>query len=313
MAQTCVSSGFDKPKQAVILAAGLGTRLRPVTYYLPKPLFPVLNTPILTQILHGFIGAGFSRVLVNVYHLSELLTDFLRVEQFPNVNWVIEKTLMGTGGALRNFLPYLNSNAPVMVYNSDILSNIDLDSLYRLHSGRGVGVTMLMHRRDGSNNVLCQNDRIVAFRVADKNAWTYTGIMVIEPGVIARYFPEEPSDMINCLQNAMEDGVEVQAVYPEDVGHVGGRFLWEDIGTVRGYLTAHALLLHEKGTPFLLDEVRHSDQRLILRDWVCIGKDAMLSDDTVICRSVIWPNTDASHCKEIVDRIVTPWGTLALS
>ena len=91
--------------QAMILAAGFGTRLLPYTRYLPKPLFPVLNTPLLSAVVRRLKNFGFSRIVVNCHHLGEKIIAAL--EDIDGVTIQFEEMILGTGGGLRRALDSL--------------------------------------------------------------------------------------------------------------------------------------------------------------------------------------------------------------
>ncbi len=141
------------PLTAVILAAGLGTRLRPLSYQVPKPLFPILNRPLLGLILTQLGAAGFRRVAINTHHRAADLQLFLE-SQGPSPLEVFlshEPEILGTGGGLRKLAGFLGES-PFLVINSDILTDLDLAEAFRGHRQDALA-TMVLHDYPRFNNV----------------------------------------------------------------------------------------------------------------------------------------------------------------
>ena len=120
-------------RQAMIFAAGLGTRLRPLTDSIPKALVPVGGKPLLWHVLMRLKAAGFERLVVNVHHFASQIVDYLRENDNFGLDVRISDEsgrLLETGGGIRKALPFFDSTAPVLIHNVDILSNVDLSAFY---------------------------------------------------------------------------------------------------------------------------------------------------------------------------------------
>ena len=148
--------------KAAILAAGLGTRLRPLTDLVPKTLIPVLNRPLLGLILAQVEDAGFSRVAVNSHHLSGQVQQFLASLPWGfNLSISPEPELLGTGGGLKRLGEILRGG-PFLAVNGDILTDLDLGAIYRRPSGgRGLhpGVARLSALQQGLGGGGCGGQR----------------------------------------------------------------------------------------------------------------------------------------------------------
>lgn len=121
-------------KQAMLLAAGLGTRLRPLTDTMPKALVPVAGRPLLHHIILRLKQAGFQRIVVNIHHFGQQIIDDLAANHHFGLDIRISDErdlLLDTGGALRHAAPHFDPSSPVLVHNVDILSNADLSALYQ--------------------------------------------------------------------------------------------------------------------------------------------------------------------------------------
>jgi len=120
-------------KQAMIFAAGLGTRLKPLTDTKPKALVEVAGKPLLQHVMEKLAGANVSHIVINVHHFAAQIIDFLREKKFASVDIRVSdetKELLDTGGGVRNAAPLFLPDAPILIHNVDILSNADLQELY---------------------------------------------------------------------------------------------------------------------------------------------------------------------------------------
>jgi len=135
--------------RAVILAGGQGTRLRPYTTVLPKPLVPVGERPILELVIHQLVRAGFSRIDMCVGPLGELIrayfTENRRIPEGVQIAYHWESEPLGTAGAIRQ-VPGLDE--PFLVMNGDILTDLDYAALMRTHAGTEAALTISTHQQD---------------------------------------------------------------------------------------------------------------------------------------------------------------------
>ena len=119
-------------KQAMIFAAGLGTRLKPLTNTMPKALVRVGGQPLLWHVVMKLKAAGYERIVVNVHHFAQQIIDYLQANNNFGIDIRISDEtggLLETGGGIKNALPYFDPEAPILIHNVDILSNLDLNSL----------------------------------------------------------------------------------------------------------------------------------------------------------------------------------------
>ena len=119
-------------KQAMIFAAGLGTRLKPLTDTMPKALVSVGGQPLLWHVVQKLKAAGFERVVVNVHHFAQQIVDYLRQNQNFGLDIRISdetEQLLETGGGIKRALPLFDQDSPILIHNVDILSNVALGSL----------------------------------------------------------------------------------------------------------------------------------------------------------------------------------------
>jgi N-acetyl-alpha-D-muramate 1-phosphate uridylyltransferase len=145
--------------QAMIFAAGLGTRLRPLTHETPKPLVEVGGVPMLERVARRLIDEGVKRLVINVHHLGEQVEAFVRARDGFGVETIVVQepgeAPLETGGGLANAAPHFLRDRPILVHNSDILTDIPLGDLYRVHMEDGDRLaTLAVMERETSRHLL---------------------------------------------------------------------------------------------------------------------------------------------------------------
>jgi N-acetyl-alpha-D-muramate 1-phosphate uridylyltransferase len=142
---------------AMILAAGLGTRLRPLTDHTPKPLIPVAGVPMLERVARRLIAAGADRLIVNTSHLSEQVEAFLREQDGFGVEWRVSRepgAPLETGGAILHGAPHFRGDAPFFLHNSDILTDLPLAGMYAAHQAAAPLATLAVMERETTRHLL---------------------------------------------------------------------------------------------------------------------------------------------------------------
>ena len=228
--------GGRVPRTAMVMAAGLGKRMRPLTATRPKPLVSVAGKPLIDHVFDRLVAAGVERAVVNVHYLADQLEAHLR-DRFPNVEILISderEQLLETGGGLVKALPLLGDE-PVLVVNSDNLWVDGPVDAIRLLSSRWGEATMdallLMvplaraHNHNGQGDFhLGPDGRIIARRAPNRVApFSYTRLQILHPRLITDA-PEGPFSTNLFWDRAIEAGRAYGQV------HQG---LWFDVGTPR--------------------------------------------------------------------------------
>jgi len=281
--------------QAMILAAGFGTRLLPHSALRPKPLFPVLNTPLLLATIARLHRAGFNHIIVNAHHLRGQIKAALA--GLPGVLLLEEEDILGTGGGLRGAMPYLRSE-PLLVANGDIYHLIDFAEIYQTHCRAAVPVTMVMHDFPRFNTVTVANGQVVGFDTpAAASNLAFTGLHVINPEVLPDIEAGVFSSIIDHYRQLLRQGVVIRC-------HDATGTFWTDMGNEADYLALHAGLLRREiprwpelavGT---VDEPTLPPLQLIgrnaaisqdcqLDDWLSIGA-ASIGGGAALARVVVW-------------------------
>ena len=122
-------------RQAMILAAGLGTRLKPLTDTMPKALVPVGGTPLLDLNIRKLQAQGYDRFVVNIHHFAQQIVDYVAQQDYSPLVRFSDETdgLLETGGGLKKAAPLFADDTPVLIHNVDILDNVDYDWFARQH------------------------------------------------------------------------------------------------------------------------------------------------------------------------------------
>ena len=216
----------QRDNAVVLMAGGLGTRLRPLTDKIPKPLLKVGAKPILETILESFLDAGFHRFYFAVNYKSQMIEDYFGDgSRFGvEIEYLHEKKRMGTAGALY-FLPEVPQE-PIFVMNGDLLTKVDFGELLDYHMEQGAAATMAVREYNYQvpyGVIDFDGERIAAIR--EKPSYSFfvnAGIYVLSPEAVARVDKEEFFDMPQ-LFNALVEAGQKTTVYPV-------REYWLDIG-----------------------------------------------------------------------------------
>lgn len=306
----------------MVLAAGFGTRLRPLTEELPKPLVPVANRPLIAWSLALLARAGVERVAVNLHHLGAAIEQAigggssfgLRITYSP------EDPILGTGGGVARMRPFLQDGAFFLV-NGDVLCGVDLGAVLRFHRAQRAVSTMVVRPFPPGASftplAMDEDGWMVAFKGARRpprgktRPVMFCGIHVIEP-VVFDYLPAEGFSCINdhAVCRMIENGLGVAAWL--DAGP------WYDLGTPAAYLQANRDLAAGR---VRLDQLAPGGtlrpDAVLLAEDVAVEADVQLGPEVVcgagctigagarVARSVLWPGTRVAPGEQIDQTIVS--------
>ena len=239
--------------RAMILAAGFGTRLKPLTDRVPKPLVQVAGVPMLALTLNRFRKLKPHTLVVNGHHLSSQLDSFLQKSAagFKRVEYLYEPQILDTGGALRNASRYLRGPFFVTT-NADVVTDISLKAAVVQHLKRGSLVTMLMHDRERYNQVEVDSaGRIRGFGCVraefENRLLAYTGIQICAPlllDLMARESASEPFSLIVFYRRLLAAGRDDIVGYEVDTKEQN---YWRDLGTKEDLMAMEKDLNHNSG------------------------------------------------------------------
>jgi mannose-1-phosphate guanylyltransferase len=298
--------------KAVVLVGGEGTRLRPITETVPKPLVPLMDRPSLDHVLDHLARHGVHEVVLSSSYLETVFHAFIEARHGdPTITWITEIEPLGTGGAIVNALGYLDDE-PFLALNGDILTDLDLTAMVAFHRERGsVATIALTHVEDARPFGLVPtgpDGRVIEFREkpaepipGDINAGTY----VLEPSAL-RAWP-------------VGENVSIERqIFPSLVA--GGRPLygflseayWLDLGTPEKYLQAHFDILEGRvrdepayAAPHV-DPAASVDLRAHLGRWVVVGRQAEVGADAQIDDAVLHPGAVVEAGARVLRSILGP-------
>lgn len=302
---------------AFVLAAGLGTRLAPLTDLLPKPLVPVFHKPLLTFALDSLLAAGIGTLSLNTHHLPGAFAEAFGEEPCYRdhpLHLFHEPLLLDTGGGIRNARPALG-NSTFVLYNGDILADLPITELLALHRSSGALATMLLRPAEGGGaaNVRVDkaSDRVLDLRgvlgIQEGDLAVYSGIAVFEPAIMEWIPRAGPYSIIESLLSALRAGEKVGGMMAPDG-------LWIDLGTPESYLRAHHLLADSATRPGYLTDPSwpvpiHPEARVgasaILEGVVAVGSGAVVESGAFVRNSVIWPGAVIRSGSRIEECVVS--------
>lgn len=162
-------------RTAFILAAGMGTRLRDLTANKPKALVELNGKPLISHVIDRLVGQGFNRFVVNTYHFSNMLKDYLTTNYYDYDIVISDESdqLMDTGGGIIKALPYLIENKAVLIHNTDIISDIDLKTTYENFLKRGDDAWLITQKRKSSRKLLFNNNLLIGWKNCDTNEYKW--------------------------------------------------------------------------------------------------------------------------------------------
>jgi NDP-sugar pyrophosphorylase family protein len=194
--------------KAMLLSAGFGVRMRPLTYTLPKPAIPVLGRPIAAQILHRMACNGVTEAVVNLHHLAGVVRSMLGSgadSGLPPIRFSFEETILGTGGGVRKAAPLLRGAGPILLNNCDFLCDIDLRTVLGEHRRSGLRATLVLAppragysivEVDGTGRVLSLGGRPEADPGQVAGSYLFTGCHVIDESLLERLPENRPSNIV---------------------------------------------------------------------------------------------------------------------
>jgi mannose-1-phosphate guanylyltransferase len=277
--------------KGMILAAGHGTRLEPLTKIRPKPLFPVLNQPLLGVIIEQLQGIGVTGIIINAHHLAEQVEQFVgRAMWGLQVEVRVEPEILGTGGGIKNCADFLRDAPFFVAVNADVYHTFDLSPAIHYHRKSDNLATLVLCDHPRFNQVgIDAEGRIVSVRgqsikksFALSQSFSFTGIHIISPKLLDAM---PSAGFFGIMELYMEVASRGEAIRGYEMQGEGG--YWRDIGRVEDYMDLHRDLLGEERESvihpkaYLAEDVR-------IEGFVCVGKGTRIKAGSFIKDSVIW-------------------------
>ncbi len=231
-------SAEPKIRTAFILGAGLGTRLRPLTQHLPKPLLPVGGRPIITYAMEHLRTAGVERFIINTHHCPEKYREAFPESRWGNIPIIFrhEPVLLDTAGGIKNIEDLIGQDRRIIVYNGDIITNLPLEPLLKRHAELCTEATLALRSRGPLTNVRIDSRGFIcdmrdALHNPGVQSCLFAGIYVLETAFLRRL-------TLGKIESIVLPLVESIRQNPRSVGGIViDEGFWHDLGTMEEYTT----------------------------------------------------------------------------
>jgi mannose-1-phosphate guanylyltransferase len=296
--------------QAFVLGAGLGTRLRPLTEDLPKPLVPIFQKPLITFALDHLLTVGVESFVINTHRVHGLFERLFPQSSYSDrtVTLVNEPVLLETGGGIKNVERHLGTK-PFIVYSGDILTDTELRPLIEEHFAAGNHVTLGLRRNTGLGaSVVMHANRIVSISKESnpKENFDYANISVWSPDSFRRIPPNRKISFIPILVDWIAQGGKIGGVELSD-----GK--WFNIGSRGEYLDVHRAIAAEHWSPSYVRtpdwnepvaKSAQTDPSAQLRGCSVIGADCRVEAGVLLEDTILWPGSQIASRSELRGCIV---------
>ena len=308
--------------KAFVLAAGFGERLRPITDDMPKALIPVLNLPSICYALFLLKEAGITDAVCNLHYRGEQIVDYLRSKKNFGMDLTFshEEKILGTGGGLKKCQDYFDED--FILINTDIILDVDLDSLIEVHRRSAHPATLLLHDTDKADQigpVEVDGDRVKGFqgRSADEpvSSLIYTGAAMLSTKVFD-YLTLTFSSVVNTAFEGLISDLSL--------GHTVHRGFWYDIGNMTDYwetnIRHHRDVLGLKAriedvlgeSPHLISSQSRIASSAVVKKSV-IARDAKIGSGVRVEESVILPGSVVKRDTAVRRSVTYPGGVIVMS
>jgi NDP-sugar pyrophosphorylase family protein len=243
--------------KAMILAAGLGTRLKPLTDSTPKALVPLAGKPLLYYIIKKLISEGINQIIINVHHFPDMIIDYVKRENNfgIEIRFSEENTLLDTGGGLNKAAWFFDDDQPFILHNADVLSEMNLHKMLKYHNQKKSLVTVAVRHRKTSRYLLFNQENLlvgwksletgkkemVGSSAHDPQMLSFMGIHILSPKIFSHLPSESKFSIINAYLDLAKNGHHIVA-YRND------HDFWVDLGRKENLKQAEKYLLSSKNT-----------------------------------------------------------------
>lgn len=225
-------------KKALILAAGFGTRLKPLTYNLPKALVPYKGRPMIENVISKLSSYGIDEIVINTHHHADRMEDYFSSRSGnEKITLIHEEEILGTGGALKNAERELIGSESFLVYNTDVDCEVNLEEFIKFHQEKAGIATLCVQERETSRYLICDcagkligrtegGQKVFYSKTAKEyRLMAFCGIHILNSGIFS-FFPKNESnfDIIPLYMSLLENDRQINYY---DISSV----YWKDLGT----------------------------------------------------------------------------------
>ncbi len=222
--------------KAMIFAAGLGTRLKPLTDTIPKALVPIGGKPLLQHTIEKLKLSGFDEIIINIHHFGQQIIDFVQENHLFDIRIEFSderEQLLDTGGGIKKASWFFDDNKPFLIHNVDILSNINLHDLYQFHLKKNTAATLLCSARQTSRYLLFDHNNHLKGWInkktgevkspfhgidpTDYQQLAFSGIHILTPSILSYMKAYKEKFSIIDFYLSVCDKVKLTAFIPDDL------------------------------------------------------------------------------------------------
>lgn len=319
--------------KAVILAAGLGTRLRPLTFFKAKAVIPLLNIPLLFYNISFLKKQGIKDIIINLHHLPYSIENALFEHKTPGMNIVLshEPVILGTAGALNKAKSFLEKDA-FLVINGDTLIDLDLEKVLKFHWEKRALATMVVlpYPSDKSYSPVIVDSQCRIIGIKEKGVqgkyekWMFSGLHILQPALF-NYVPADG------FSNIIKDFYLPALTNNERIFGFKSSGFWQEIGTLRDYIEAHAKLFsmgserianvwgiecdisnyvitgaksNYNQAKIVLDESVEIKEGITIEGWAIFSKNCKVEEACTIKNSILFENCIIGEKSSILNSIL---------
>jgi NDP-sugar pyrophosphorylase family protein len=294
-------------RNAFVLGAGLGTRLKALTAVLPKPLIPVCNKPLIAHAFNDLLASGIEKIVVNTHHRAGEYAKAFPGSQYRGcpLHFRHEPELLETGGGIKNVEDLLD-DGPFIVYNGDILTDLPVEKAVAHHLASGNEVTMVL--RSGGGPLQVSFDE-AAGRVTDISSrihpgapgrFLFTGVYCVNPEFFRRIPQATKISVVPIFLEMICESAGLGGIVLDEG-------IWHDLGTREAYLDTHRVVAgtrHFGEAPWIHPAARVAASARI-EGASAVGGGTTVGGDAVILNSIIWENAHIQAGARLENCIVT--------
>ena len=296
--------------KAMILAAGYGTRLRPLTLERAKPAIPLLGTPLVVRLIHKLLKVGASQFRLNLHHLPDTIESIFRNEPYDNlpISFSYEDEILGTAGGLKNNESFFDDDVFLMV-NGDIAMDFDLERALAFHREQEAFATMILFPqtspyryypvRIDEQRRLCNFKETGSGGTPTDEVYVFTGAHILDPEIFD-FIPSGRFYEINSevYPAAIKAGKTIYG-FPVD-GY------WNDLGDPQRYLEAQRDIFNKEliNPPISISDNVHIEQGTQIGPYVSIEPGCVIESESTIQDTIMWDNSTIMGGSSVLNCIV---------
>lgn len=292
-------SSSRRIRKAFLPGAGLGTRLKPLTDRLPKPLVPFYHEPLILRSLRLCREAGIRDIMINTHHLPEKWEEAFPGHQWEDVtlHFSHEPVLLDSGGGLKKVEEWIGGE-DILVCNADNLTTLPLQKLIDIHAHSSARATLALQSYGYKTNVGYDpaSGRITDMRHhlgVTPGTHQFIGIYCLSASVLDLLPPDVPASIVPAFLNLISGGEAQGAIFDHD--------LWIDLGTPDVYISSHRLVPGVRIHP----EARISPMAHI-DEWSVVGPRTVIPEETTLDNCIVWPDTVLQPRTRYSNQILMP-------